>query len=92
MTKEERAAEALRRRQEDVEKMRKKMEEERSQRMNFQRDAEDSKRSDRDRDREARRRERERERERERAKEVSLSDEIPTNQSILTLKSCNVCF
>ncbi|XP_021945680.1 probable ATP-dependent RNA helicase DDX23 [Folsomia candida] len=74
LTKEERQAEALRKRQEEVENVRKKQAEERSKRMNFQKEAEDSKKSDRERDREARRREREREM-RERNKDKDDKDD-----------------
>lgn len=72
MTKEERAAEAIKKRQEEVEMIRKRMADERSKRINFQREAEDSKKSERERDREARRREREREKE----KEINKDDKV----------------
>ncbi len=55
--------EALKRRQDEVELIRKRMEDERNKRQTFQREADDTRRSDRERDQ--RRRERERERERE---------------------------
>lgn len=69
LTKAERAVEALKRRQEEAEEIKKRQEEERVKRLNFEREAEDSRKSDRDRDRDARRRERERDRQRDRERE-----------------------
>jgi len=75
LTKEERAQEALKRRQEQVDDLRKRRDEERNKRVNFERQAEDSRKTDRDRDREIRRRERERDqRQRERDREDRIRE------------------
>lgn len=87
MTKEERAAEALKRRQEEVGLIRKRMEEERSKRHNFQREADDTstRRSDRERDQRRRERERERERERQKDKEVDGGKDPKAGPSAIEL-------
>jgi ATP-dependent RNA helicase DDX23/PRP28 len=73
LTKEERAVEAMKKRQEQVDELRRRQEEERNKRMNFEREAGDSRKSDRERDREARRRERDRDRERQRDREKEMA-------------------